>query len=59
MRTLTLNQETTKNLLEELLKRSPSSYTAYEDTVAEIVKRYARVATQRCFPTRRNSITPK
>ncbi len=38
MRTLTLNQETTKNLLEELLKRSPSSYTAYEDTVAEIVE---------------------
>ena len=37
MRTLTLNQETTKNLLEELLKRSPSSYTAYEDAVAEIV----------------------
>lgn len=38
MRTLTLNQETTKNLLEELLKRSPSSYTAYEDAVAEIVE---------------------
>ena len=38
MRTLTLTKETTENILESLLKRSPNSYTAYEDAVNEIIQ---------------------
>lgn len=37
MRIVTLTQESKKNLLEDLLKRSPNNYGAYEDKVAAIV----------------------
>ena len=37
MRIVTLTQETKQNLLEDLLKRSPNNYGAYEDKVAAIV----------------------
>ncbi len=37
MRILELNQETKNNILENLLKRSPNSYGAYEDRVAAII----------------------
>lgn len=37
MRIQRLNEETRKNLLNELLKRSPSSYGEYEDRVMEIL----------------------
>ncbi len=37
MRIVKLTDETTKNLLEELLKRSPNSYGAYESRVNEII----------------------
>ena len=37
MRIIKLTQETKANLLESLLKRSPASYSQYEDTVADIV----------------------
>ncbi|MBO5291718.1 MAG: histidinol dehydrogenase [Lachnospiraceae bacterium] len=37
MRTVVLTEETRKNLLEELLKRSPNQYGQYESTVAEII----------------------
>ena len=38
MRTIALTEETRKNVLENLLKRSPSSYGKFEDAVAEIVE---------------------
>ena len=34
MRIVTLTQESKQNLLEDLLKRSPNNYGAYEDKVA-------------------------
>lgn len=37
MRIIELTQETKSNLLDSLLKRSPSSYGEYEETVADIV----------------------
>lgn len=37
MRIVKLTQETKKNLLNDLLKRSPNNYTEYQDTVQEIV----------------------
>lgn len=37
MRTIKLTNETKKNLLDDLLKRSPNNYTEYADTVQEIV----------------------
>ena len=37
MKIVTLTQESKDNLLENLLKRSPNNYGAYEDKVAEIV----------------------
>lgn len=38
MRIVKLTKETTENLLEELLKRSPNSYGAYESRVNEIIE---------------------
>lgn len=38
MRIVELNENTRKNLLEDLLKRSPNQYTEYEETVAKIIK---------------------
>lgn len=38
MRIVTLTEETKKNILENLLKRSPNSYGEYEGRVAEIVE---------------------
>ena len=37
MRTVTLTQETTKDILENLLKRSPNQYGSYETAVREIL----------------------
>lgn len=39
MKTLKLTPENKQNLLQDLLKRSPSNYGAYEGTVAEIIGR--------------------
>ncbi len=38
MRILTLSEHTRKNLLEDLLKRSPNSYKQYENSVNEIIE---------------------
>lgn len=38
MRILKLTEDTRKNLLEDLLKRSPNSYKQYEDSVNEIIE---------------------
>lgn len=37
MRIVTLDRDSKRNLLDNLLKRSPSHYTAYQDTVQKIV----------------------
>lgn len=37
MRTIRLTDETRRNILESLLKRSPNNYSQYEDTVAQII----------------------
>lgn len=37
MRKVKLNADSKKNLLNDLLKRSPNNYTEYEDVVAEII----------------------
>ena len=42
MRIIKLTEETRQDLLSSLLKRSPNQYTAYEDTVAEIVENVRR-----------------
>ena len=39
MRTITLTKETTKDILENLLKRSPNHYGNYEAAVREILER--------------------
>ena len=39
MRTVTLTKESTKDILENLLKRSPNHYGKFEDAVAEILKK--------------------
>lgn len=39
MRILTLSAETQKNILSDLLKRSPGNYSQYENTVNEIIKK--------------------
>lgn len=38
MRIIKLTEDTKNNILKDLLKRSPSNYGSYEDTVAEIIK---------------------
>lgn len=38
MRTIQITEETKKNLLEDLLKRSPNSYPQYEEVVAAILE---------------------
>ena len=37
MRIIKLNEDSKKNILEDLLKRSPNNYDSYADTVSEIV----------------------
>ena len=49
MRIQRLNQDTRKNLLEDLLKRSPNQYCAYERDVAEILARVKEEGDQALF----------
>ena len=51
MRTIKLTEETRKDLLEKLLKRSPNCYGEYEGRVTEIVNRSGQRATSRCTTT--------
>ncbi|MCR5509066.1 MAG: histidinol dehydrogenase [Lachnospiraceae bacterium] len=37
MRTIRLNEQTRKDIIKDLLKRSPTQYTEYEETVKEII----------------------
>ncbi len=49
MRIVTLTEETKTNLLENLLKRSPNNYGAYEQTVAEIIEEVRKHKDQALF----------
>lgn len=42
MRTVELTKETKRDILSDLLKRSPNQYTAYEKTVTEIIDKVRR-----------------
>lgn len=49
MRTVTLTKESTKDILENLLKRSPSSYGKYEMAVAQILEKVKQEKDQALF----------
>lgn len=49
MRTVTLTKESTKDILENLLKRSPSSYGKYEMAVAQILDKVNQEKDQALF----------
>ncbi len=49
MRIITLNEDTKKNLLKDLLKRSPANYGSYEAIVAEIVEKVRTFGDQAVF----------
>ena len=49
MRTVTLTKESTKDILENLLKRSPSSYGKYEMAVAQILNKVKQEKDQALF----------
>ena len=49
MRTVTLTKESTKDILENLLKRSPNHYGKFEDAVAEILKKVRNEGDQALF----------
>ena len=51
MRTIKLTEETRKDLLEKLLKRSPNCYGEYEGRVTEVVNTVRAEATRRCSTT--------
>ena len=49
MKTVRLTADTQKDLLDSLLKRSPSNYSEYEDVVAEIIKNVREKGDQAVF----------
>ena len=49
MKTVRLNADTQKDLLDSLLKRSPNNYSEYEDVVAEIVNNVKQKGDQAVF----------
>ena len=55
MRIQKLDSHTRRNLLEDLLKRSPNQYGSYEEGVARILEDVKTKATQPCLSTLRNS----
>ena len=56
MRIVSLTKETTKDILEDLLKRSPNNYGNYEAAVAEILDKYAQKETALFLPIPGNLI---
>ena len=54
MRTVTLTKESTKDILENLLKRSPNHYGKFEDAVAEILKKVRNEGDQALFAYTKN-----
>ena len=49
MKIIDLNENTKKNILEDLLKRSPNQYGAYEDAVADILMEVRKKGDQALF----------
>lgn len=49
MRIVTLNEDTKKNILENLLKRSPNQYGAYEERVHKIIENVKKNQDQAIF----------
>ena len=49
MRTIKLTEETRKDLLNSLLKRSPNQYSEYESAVAQIVEDVRRKKDEALF----------
>ena len=54
MRIEKLNESTKKNLLEDLLKRSPNSYGKYEESVRQILDDVKEKRTRLYSPIRKN-----
>ena len=54
MRKVTLTKESTKDILESLLKRSPNNYGKFESTVAEILAKVKVREMQPSLHTQRN-----
>ena len=50
MRTVKLTKESTKDILENLLKRSPNNYGKFESTVAQILDKVKMKGTQPFLP---------
>ena len=57
MKIINLNENTRKELLLQLQKRSPSSYGGYEKTVNEIIENVRQHGDKPCLIIRRNLIT--
>ena len=49
MRIVKLDEQSKKNLLDDLLKRSPNNYTEYENTVADILSNVKKNGNQAIF----------
>ncbi len=54
MRIVKLTEETTQDILVNMLKRSPSQYGAYEDTVKDILEDVKTRGTKQYLHIRRN-----
>lgn len=57
MRIVKLTKETTENILENMLKRSPTQYGTYEASVQEIIENVKQEKTQPFSNIPRNSTT--
>ena len=54
MRTVKLTKESTKDILENLLKRSPNNYGKFESAVAQILDKVKRTGMKLFLPIRRS-----
>lgn len=54
MRIVKLNEDSKKNILEDLLKRSPNNYDQYADSVNEILSNVKKMAIRLFLITQRN-----
>ena len=59
MRKVKLTKESTKDILETLLKRSPNNYGKYEDAVADILAKVRQREMKRCLLLPENLIKLK
>lgn len=54
MRTVKLTKESTKDILENLLKRSPNNYGKFESTVAQILDKVKNEGDAALLPIQKN-----